>query len=565
MKGPERPGLTGLGRDGPAGGPGLPPLHVTVPTERPEDLQLETDPEVLRQRLMRVRYGPVPVLRELDRYLERLHRARLPAQLRGELLALALGETVRAARELARRYRQQGGGIPEPAELGLGLGEAIHVAEQVGAGYKLLFLTFLGQGETSPAEAAAVRTLELLWLEQLLRGLRYQRLPARAWQDLNRIHQAARERGLEGRPHPLKVRLEVGPGQGAAVLQPPERLSLGQLYLLIQLKGLLDTTSWPLDQALRLDAYLAPLLGRLRVVEHGGGMVPQYHVAVEPHQARPPRLRWRQHPPAGALLLDLRPLLAQVKTDQRVLAGEEAARRPSPSPAPSPALEGLSPGERQAFLAQLQHLLLPRERLARRQRIYGLRYARLYVGFEDVHRLYRDLAVGAERDRAFWDRLAAYSQAVAEDEDPAAARWVVADEGTGGMQLRIQESRYSTPLQVGRLVAYGLCEDPPQQVRLGRVVRLERAGEREVEIAIARLPGEVRAVAVVGEDGAELPALLLEGTAGGHRLLADPDHPLVPGHHLRLRPWDGGPERHGTLGGPRLGTQDFTLFDLHPA
>ncbi len=557
MKGPERTGPARLWAGGGEGG--LPPLHVTVPTERPEDLQLETDPEVLRQRLARVRYGPVPVLRELDRYLERLHRARLPAQLRGELLALALGETVRAARELARRYRQQGGGIPEPAELGLGLGEAIHVAEQVGMGYKLLFLTFLGQGEASPAEAAAVRALELLWLEQLLRGLRYQRLPARAWQDLNRIHQAARERGLEGRPHPLKVRLEVGPGQGPGALQPPERLSLGQLYLLVQLKGLLDATSWPLDQALRLDAYLAPLLGRLRVVAHDGGAVPQYHVAVEPHQARPPRLRWRQRPPAGALLLDLRPLLAQVKADQRILAGEEVARRSSP------ALEGLSPGERQAFLAQLQHLLLPRERLARRQRIYGLRYARLYVGFEDVHRLYRDLATGAEHDRAFWDRLAAYSQAVAEDEDPAAARWVVADEGTGGMQLRIQESRYSTPLQVGRLVAYGLCEDPPQQVRLGRVVRLERAGEREVEIAIARLPGEVQAVAVVGPDGAELPALLLEGTAGGHRLLADTDHPLVPGHHLRLRPWGGGPERHGTLGGPRLGTQDFTLFDFHPA
>ncbi len=556
MKGPERTGPARLRGSGGAGG-GLPPLHVVMPTERPEDLQLETDPEVLRQRLLRVRYGPVPVLRELDRYLERLQRARLPAQLRGELTALALGELVRAAEELARRYRQQGGGVPEPAELGLGLGEAIHVAEQVGASYKLLFLTFLGQGEDSPAEAAAVRALELLWLEQVLRGLRYQRLPARAWLDLNRILLAARGRGLAERPHPLKARLGLGPAEGPAGRQPPERLSLGQLYLLVQVKGLLDPTAWPLRQALRLDAYLAPLLGRLGLKEHAGGAVPQFHVAVEPQQARPPRLRWRQQPPPGALLLDLRPLLARVKADQRILAGEEARHRPSP------ALEGLGPGERRAFLAQLQHLLLPRERLARRQRVYGLRYARLYVGFEDVHRLYRDLGAGAVHDRAFWDRLATYSQAVAEEEDPG-ARWVVADEGSGGMQLRIRESRYSTPLYVGRLVAYGLCEDPPERVHLGRVVRLERAGEREVEVAVARLPGEVRAVSVLTEEGGRLPALLLEGTAGGQRLLADPEHPLVPGHALRLRLWDGGPERSGTLGGPQLGSQDFTLFDFHP-
>src|SRR3569832_1170492 len=89
------------------------------------------------------------------------------------------------------------------------------------------------------------------------------------------------------------------------------------------------------------------------------------------------------------------------------------------------------------------------------------------------------------------------------------------------------------PLHVGLLVAYTFVSDDPP--KLGYIVRLQRVGVREEEVAIARLRETVTAVVVEELDSAEqhtLPALLIRDSAGDLHLLCDRIFDVKPGDHL---------------------------------
>lgn len=155
-------------------------------------------------------------------------------------------------------------------------------------------------------------------------------------------------------------------------------------------------------------------------------------------------------------------------------------------------------------------------------------------------------------------------QIVKGNDDAPPPRWIVANESEGGVQFRIQESQYAMPLHMGRLMAYTFGND--DRPKLGYVTRLQRVGEREVEVAIARLRETATAVVVedlASSDQHTLPALLIREPNGGLQLLCDYRHGVTTGNHLSILA--NGQSHTGVVGEACLNKPEFVIFRLHTA
>jgi hypothetical protein len=190
-----------------------------------------------------------------------------------------------------------------------------------------------------------------------------------------------------------------------------------------------------------------------------------------------------------------------------------------------------------------------------------------------VYRLFHDIgsqAKGKKRvleERRFWDSLAEHTSIVADGEDSLTEpRWMIADEGSGGIQLHAQEGEYGIPLYIGRLVAYNSGAEELAASNVGYVVRLQRMGIDEVEIAIARLREEIFPTVVEGQGARgqqSLPALLIRAADGKWQLLCDNKHRFTIGDRVTVV-YEGRSQRHA-LGDAIVAQADFTVFELHEA
>lgn len=550
-----------------------PPLALYIPVPAPK-AEKETLPniEAVWNQVIERRLDPLQLLQEANRYLDKINGLPLPYAQRMRIGNILLGEVAAAVTGLFARFFQQGGGIPETREQRESISYAVRAAEQLGIGYKLLFRQDWGgepgadRARDERLQTAALRILECIRLEQLLRAFRYQKLPPFAWRDANQLYFALRDGWSVAAAFPLKLCFTVEDATARIELLPAAA-SLEQLYLAIQLTGLLDVISWPVPLMYRVGAYLHGLQQGPRITDddRSEALPPGYVVVYRNAGASPAFDRSREQL-GEALLIDVTPIMRQATQDRAALTA-------SPTEPVAEALRVIPERNRVQFLDMLLKRLQPQQRREPRQRVFDAHRARVYGGFEAVYRLFRETArgqagEGVPKEPRFWDRLAESSSAVAAPgaDSAAESRWVVADLGPGGIQLRQQENDYSMPLFVGRLVAYNAGDEGIGDSRLGYLVRMQRLGGDEVEVAIARLQGRIRATVVEELDALEqraLPALLIQDHDGKLRLLCDNRHGFTTGERLAVVNDDH--HYTGTLGEVALNQGDFTVFELHPA
>ena len=544
-----------------------PPLPLYVPLQARPDKESPHNIEALWNQVTERRPGPLLLMQELNRYLDRINPLPLPQEQRMRIGNILLGELGAAATGLFARFFPQGGGIPETREQRDGISHAVRATEQLGISYKLLFRRAWGgepcvdHGAEEELLTTALRVLECLRLEQMLRAFRYQKLPQYAWRDAHQLLFALRDGWPVTTRLPLKLRFSIEDAGGRLELLPPSA-SVEELYRSLALTGLLDVISWPIPLMCRTGPYLDHL-GELPpiVVDHGKALASGQAVIYRDRGA-PPSFERSRDPLGESLLIDLTPLLRQ--------AGEEhVALRAAPAETlEGESLRGLAPGEREVFLELLLQHLQPQQRHDPRQRVFETHRARVYAGFEPIYRLFREIARKQIQEPPLQEALQEHASERAAPDTAGLADlgWVVADEGPGGVQLRRREQAYSLPLFVGRLVAYNTGDHDIGDTRLGYLVRIQRQGDDEVEVAIARLQGRIRAAMVdqlEAKEGHSLPVLLIQDRDGKARLLCDNRHTFLCGERLAVV--DGDHHYTAALGDAVLARGDFTLFDLHTA
>lgn len=546
-------------------------VRLYVPISPKSEMEAGLNIEAMWNQVLQKRLGPLLLLHEASRYLQKINPLPLPYEQRNRLSNILLNEVMTAVSSLFARFFQQGGGVPETREQREGISHAVHAAEQLAYSYKLLFRQDWAEpAQDRPVEertaAVVMRIFECVRLEQLLRAFRYQRLPQHAWQDINQLFFALRAERDVRTQYPLKIRWTASDASYSVELFP-RMASLERLYLAIQLTGLLDVITWPVRLMYQAGRYLSDIDEILIKDDDHADSIHAGYAFIYQNQRVPPCFNRSQAQLGEALLVDLNPLIRQVRHDRAALVSSTDLSTASA------ALREIPEWDRITFLDLLLNRLHPQQRREVRHAVFAARQARVYGGFEAVYCLFRDVdkkdndQEDAVNERQFWDTLAEHTSIIAESEDASREpRWIIADEGAGGVRLHLKEGEYGVPLYVGRLVAYNRDGENLSASKLGYVVRIQRVGDDEVEVAIARLREQVSSVVVERPDASgqdTLPALLIRGVDGELQVLCDNKYRLVTGERLAVG--DGDHRHMGTLGGIVIAFSDFTVFELRTA
>jgi hypothetical protein len=544
-------------------------LELDLPAERKRPAtgrggaaKLEAPPASWRE----LNAHPIELLREIDRYLGRLNTEPVPAARRAEWVDRALQYACPAIRRIySDEYKEDA--LPESHDRREGLVAAIKVCNQLATGFKhQLNLDFaLPDGRYAKVRErvrlTALRILELIRMEQRLRAMRYQKLPTKVWLDCNRIFFALAqvEDVTEMRPALtcLQVKLDRKPGEVSR--RPPPQTSIRQIYLVIQLYGLMDTNTISSRKMHLVDAHIGKVLDSLNIFPDDGSPLQPGELIIYSNQDGPAHFERQQEQTINqsgmrervlGLKVDIVPLEAQLAAEhRRLLALFETDADGKPRVVTD-----------QEDLARLLavDVMCDRLRLKRRKdkREYVIGQSVLYVynGFMSVYKLLVDMAVEDEDTRAeladdneLRDALAGRSALIAADvESSEFGQWFILDKSEGGVHVKTQESQFTTAMFIGQVLAFSYTREELQQPKLGYVVRLSRSTAGEIEVTIRILSSQAIATAVqsrfLSQNDMALPAMLLRDTEDGEvseRLVLHHSHRLSPGTPIQVE-LDGG-------------------------
>lgn len=461
----------------------------------------------------------------------------------------------------------------EPDERRECLRLALATVQQLAVGYQLL----LQRLRTLPnrpyalchnkALCAGHRVMELIHAEQQLSALSRIALTERAWRNCNQLYFALNESENVTQPLPLAGYL-AGPKPAAwkpkSHDEAPTHASVQQIYIALQITGMMEPTTWIPQQYSWLLAYLRRTLSRLKLRPYVLGAIENTHAVITRLQHRAPRLKTRDAPDEPALLLDVSPMLRCVQRDvARLNAGQQDTL-----------FKRLVNIGGVSFLEQarlLEHMLSKlRFHSPRDARNHVNRYVdlELHWGFVEVFAVVKGdtpLDLGESLGAPTLDQQSEHKNAKRNTTTAHAKEWMLLNESAGGMQFRFQETRTTKPLFIGQLVAYtrGTDDLGCTVPNLAYVNRMQR-GRGEVEVAMQKLAHEAECVGVqdarMQADGEFLPGLLIHCLDGKWRLLLHSKHGSYALSKLSLH--SEGRIQALSLGRMYLYQPEFVVFDL---
>jgi len=516
---------------------------------------------------------PINLLREVDRYLKRLNSERVALNKRLAWADRCLQYACPAIRKIYSEH-YKGEALPESHDRREGLVAAINACSQLAAGYKHILKHDYELADhryvrvRERVQRCAMRVLEFIRMEQRLRALRYQKLPATTWLDCNRIFFALSQCEDLDQPQEGLTCMQLQSERKSPDLERRASpvTSIRQVYAAIQVYGLLDTNTLSSPKMHVADVQLCKVLPELKVVQDAGGTLATGQVIVYHNQDRPPFFE-RQDEKAQAALVKERELLLAKEQDCSHLMAPIAVRINL-----TPLEESLLEEHRQ-LLARFDHsdeegrpgvmdpsdlsllltvdVMCDKLRLKRRQEqreyVVGRKILYVYNGFMSAYKLLMDaVAEDNEDSRAqladenqLRDALAGRSALIASDEDSnTAGQWFVMDISEGGVHIKTRESQFTTSLFIGQLVAFSFTREELREPAVGYICRLSRNPQGDMEVTLRTLAKRAKATAVqshfLSQNDMALPGILTLKDDGSGGLVLHQSHRLAQGTPVTL-------------------------------
>lgn len=382
----------------------------------------------------------------------------------------------------------------------------------------------------------AVSSLELTLMEQRLRALRHQKLPPAQWASSSRIFFAFHAHMNSRLPCPALTRWING-GLGIFRAMQPATRSLQQTFLSVQLFGLFDMISWPVQQTLMVDAYWQGL--DLIILPDDQTDLPLGWVIFFQGSEEPASFSRIGRAGREALLLNLWPIEKCLRQDQAILNGQEHTI------ALSPALERIAPLDRLTVIERWLKRLRPTERQEQRHQPPNPRYLQLYYGLMSC---YTPLCNPQETS-------------------PPHPAWQVMDVSYQGMRVAIEESA-AAPLaiQMGQLVIFRIAGEEEREFQLAYIVRLQRLQPGQIlEIGLLKLAQSVTPVQIqnpITPLPSAIPGLLLHTLNGKWQVAIPAQHTIQP-ERYRLDYYHYNHQLTLVFSQqPVLSTPDFKILDI---
>jgi hypothetical protein len=592
------------------------PLKLELPPQQPRSRRNRTKLEAPPYSWRELHNYPTELLREVARYLNRVNTERVSAEKRRQWLEQALQYACPAIRKIySLHYKEDA--LPESNDRREGLVAAINACTQLATGYKHQLMLDFALSDSRYAlvrdrvRGHAVRILELIRMEQRLRAMRYQKLPSKTWLDCNRLFFALAQcediKALYDALPCLQLFLDRRPD--SLERRPPTKTSIQQVFLTIQLYGLIDTNTISTRKMHIVDMQITQALEALALAPDRGGQLSPGQIIVYSNQDCPALFErkdevYRQKQVDDetgverdilrAITIDISPLEQSLTEEHKkllqrfehpVLAeGEEAAAN-----AKANIITDQDDMIRLLTVDAMCDRLHLKRRQEEREYIIGQKILYVYNSFMSVYKLLVDMAAEEAAlnpdlvtDNDLRDALAGRSALIAADlEASEFGQWFILDKSEGGVHIKTRESQFTTAMFIGQLLAFAFSRDELKDPTLGYVVRLSRATAGEIEVTIRILSKQARATAVQSEflskNDMALPAILLQD--GGVRLaekaaqdssarsstealVLHTSHRLSPETAVQVEVDQG--HKNGCIGDLLLMQREFVIYDLLP-
>ena len=441
--------------------------------------------------------------------------------------------------------------------------------------YKLLFHT---EYSSDPAVFTrhrdtlygyGLRILELLRLIQRLKALRYQKMSKTDWLDVNQVFFSMLLHNAVSDKLTLLGTVGVRERHDKSERATP-RSSMQEIYLSIQLFGLLETNSWPTRTLHVPDAYLASLGPESFQIK------PDNRAPLQPgtlvtylNSKGPPHFQRRDDISGPSILIDYTGLYNALVKEHEEIGKMKFIDTLDPKKLSRP-LQALNDEERLPVLESILTGLRQRTRQQKRHRVHTYDALRVYFGRDEVMRLLRDISSKDPQrtlnSRQFVDTLARQSSLLSEDnKSHMSNQWAMINFSSGGLLIGTEETAFSTPIKIGQLVAFGPVDAELHRVTLGYINRLQRTDDHRVEVAIVRLSTHAEAVIIqtdkdIKEKSAHA-AMLVKDLRNQWQVIVSATLALKSGDPLRLIRADGAklPVRLGEIW---LVKKEFTVYEL---
>jgi len=528
------------------------------------------------EKLARFQTAPERLLEEAANILAQLNRLKMRAEKRLDLTQALVGQVYPVIATFYEKFHKQESSLPEGNERRNALGGSIKVAEQLAISYKILFHQDYSANPGSFAKHKrelslyGLRVLEMIRLIQRLKALRYQSLGKTDWLDVNQVffgmslHNAVKDK------HTLLGVVGVKEKQSKQERSAVPSGSIQDVYISIQLFGLLEINSWPTSLFHVPDSYLE-LLGPECFQIKGDTRAPLQPGSLVTYLKRdgPPLFQRRDEIGSPSIIFDYKLLYNSLVKDHEIMGKMQFLASFDPSKLSKP-LQHLDDGDRLPLLESMLLGLKQRTRQQKRHRVYSPEALRVYFGRKEVMRLLRDLASGDQehikKSRQFVDTLAKQSSLLADDDDNyLSSHWSIINFSSGGMLIGTEESAFSTPIKIGQIMAFSPIDAELDRITLGYINRLHRADDNRIEAAIVRLSTYAEAVVYQSDkdmqDKSGHSAILVKDQYNHWQLLVTTGAHIKSGDPLKLIRADGThlPVR---LGDVWLTKKGFSMYEL---
>lgn len=443
---------------------------------------------------------PIELLREIDRYLQRVNTERIAANKRMEWVEHVMQYACPAIRKIYSEYYKSEA-LPESHDRREGLVAAINVCGQLATGYKRQLNLDFALPDARYARVRdrvrrhALRVLELVRMEQRLRAMRYQKLPAKGWRDCNRIFFAISQcEDMDTQYQALNcLQVLLDRKSNDVERRAPTIVSMNVVYLSIQFNGLLDSNTISSQKLHVVDAHVAHVVESITIIPDHGKELARGKILIYSDQDCPAyfkrqdikhiklhreRLKEREEFSSAdelsskdlkAIIIDVAPLDAVLMAEHKKLL-----ERFESSTVATDDEKGKSKVTDQDDLTNLLTIdamcdgLHLKQRKEQREYTIGQKILYVYNGFMSVYKLLVDMAEqkaedaekqgeAPERERHdLRDALAGRSALIASDLDATEfGQWFVVDKSVGGVHMKTRESEFTTALFIGQLVGFG--------------------------------------------------------------------------------------------------------------
>lgn len=541
-----------------------PPKHIALsvpPLPKKESAKL-VELTRLATLLRQKRRSPYQLLQEALHHTENCNRCLLTAPARLQFIQVVLTQCYPVIGHAYTHYLNHETGIPETTERHGILCESIKVINEIAITFKILLkhdYESVFEGDEDLVDRigmSGLRILELIRMEQRLRALRYQRLPGNAWADCNTVYFALHQLEHINDARPLLSSL----GADSAGIFGKQMHSNGQfeqIFISIQLFGLLNACTWQPKQTILVDAYQNEIEPALIVTPASSSKISNDHIVICKDRHIPPTFPNKKIECRDDIVaIDISSFKALLTTHKKKLSDHMLSKKKIPSPVPLASHICSSDLE---LLIRMLAKLEPTERQESRKRVFEESTIIIHYGLGDSYHLLASLMAGQKQRLNAKTKIGCPS-AVGGSISQSTTQWRISDESSHGLRLSAEEKQISPPIGIGQLTAYSIINDIWHLGYIGYIYRLQ---EKEIDIVIVRLTDTVELVGLFEQEDSGVKGthgILIRNIDGHYQLITHPRGNFVPGTPMMIR--RDHQLRPARLGKLHVTSVDFVLFDI---